>query len=192
MTPSVACPDRRGWSSSLMPSSMMLVWGCCPAERRSCGTRDLLQRPHETESVLERENEKKKKVFKVKEKPRPACRASLWHRGCSAERERERGGKKDQLQRMQKVWMPAKVTAHTKSRRALVVSENPEQIRKVCEQSPVRSRTRRERRVHKPSGGFLCTGSGSLGGRGGEGEKKKSKRVWQLILLKNARENMCK
>lgn len=36
MTPSVACPDRRGWSSILMPSSMMHVSDCSPAERRSC------------------------------------------------------------------------------------------------------------------------------------------------------------
>ncbi len=39
MTPSVACPDRRGWSSIFMPSSMMHVSDCSPADRRSSDTR---------------------------------------------------------------------------------------------------------------------------------------------------------
>lgn len=38
-TPSVACPDRRGWSSIFMPSSMMHVSDCSPVERRSSDTR---------------------------------------------------------------------------------------------------------------------------------------------------------
>lgn len=50
MTPSVACPERRGWSSIFMPSNMMLDWGCCPAERRSCETRPVAMSTR-TESV---------------------------------------------------------------------------------------------------------------------------------------------
>lgn len=38
-TPSVACPDRMGWSSILMPSSMMHVSDGSLAERRSSDTR---------------------------------------------------------------------------------------------------------------------------------------------------------
>lgn len=153
MTPSVACPDRRGWSSILMPSNMMHVSHCFPTERSSSDTR-----PVAISIKIQSDWARKEKSCRnIKEN----VKSSVWHSSFSTVEE------KKNLK-----WKKYSESGELQCKQRLPQSPQCQwQISiikggKLSQQSPVTIRVQRKLHVHDPTGEFSSLRN-SLGKGGG-------------------------